>query len=102
MTTYYMIANEDFIEKLCENKEKPELACDGKCVFAKMIAEQQSDTNQLPFEFLKPYHIPLYYQSTTGFFLLFIPTTSVLMGIKQQLYTSLTIDTEVQPPELVA
>ena len=34
------IVNYDFIvKKLCENKEKPELACNGKCHLAKELAK---------------------------------------------------------------
>lgn len=35
-------ANQRFIaERLCVNRHRPELHCDGKCVLAKMLAEQQ-------------------------------------------------------------
>lgn len=42
MYLYYGIAKEDFIERLCENKNRPELNCDGKCALSKML---QADTN---------------------------------------------------------
>lgn len=33
---------------LCENKEKPELKCDGKCQLNKKMAEQEETEKQLP------------------------------------------------------
>lgn len=40
---YYALAQEDFIERLCENKDRPELKCNGKCALSKMLAEQQGE-----------------------------------------------------------
>ncbi|MDG1573358.1 hypothetical protein OZ410_13595 [Robiginitalea sp. M366] len=41
---YYMVAQSDFIARLCENKDKPEMNCDGKCYLSKMMqAEQEAD-----------------------------------------------------------
>jgi len=50
---YYIAFTEDFVERLCENKDKPELNCDGKCELAKML--QQSQDNEVPIDlgFLK-------------------------------------------------
>ncbi len=47
---YYIAFNEDFIERLCTNKDKPELNCDGKCELAKML-KQQSQDNEVPIDF---------------------------------------------------
>lgn len=47
---YYMTATEDFIERLCENKDRPELNCDGKCYLAKMLQESGNEENPLPKE----------------------------------------------------
>lgn len=47
---YYVAATEDFIERLCENKDRPELNCDGKCYLAKMLQESGNEENPLPKE----------------------------------------------------
>lgn len=47
---YYYTATEDFIERLCENKDRPELNCDGKCYLAKMLQESGDDADPLPKE----------------------------------------------------
>lgn len=41
---YYEIDPVGFIEKLCENKDKPELQCNGKC-HLKKVAESSTNTN---------------------------------------------------------
>jgi len=44
------ITNYDYIvEVLCENRDRPELQCDGKCYLAKLLAEEQRDHDQNPF-----------------------------------------------------
>ena len=46
MYVYYSIDREGFIERLCENKDKPELKCDGKCMLAKMLQAQTDEDEQ--------------------------------------------------------
>lgn len=51
---YYTLFTEDFIETLCENKNKPELHCDGKCALSQMIAQDGQENNDpLNLDFLK-------------------------------------------------
>lgn len=50
--SYYEIDPIGFIEKLCENKDRPELKCDGKC-FLSMVTQtdEKSDSKPIiPFE----------------------------------------------------
>lgn len=47
---YYYTATEDFIERWCENKDRPELNCDGQCYLAKMLQNSSDETNPLPKE----------------------------------------------------
>ena len=44
---YYELDPVGFIEKLCENKDKPELQCNGKC-HLKKVAENNTDNQQEP------------------------------------------------------
>ena len=44
---YYELDPIGFIEKLCENKAKPELQCNGKC-HLKKVAENSTDNQQEP------------------------------------------------------
>ena len=44
------IMNYDYIVNvLCENKDKPELQCDGKCYLAQMLAEESRQNEKNPF-----------------------------------------------------
>ncbi|WP_434036247.1 hypothetical protein [Formosa sp. 4Alg 33] len=76
------VANYDYIvEKLCENRDKPKLQCNGKCYLAKRISEtsehgeKSSLWNELSkFEiemihFKEPHKLPvLYFQSTKKYY----------------------------------
>jgi len=44
---YYELDPIGFIEALCENKDKPELACNGKC-HLKKVAESQDSNKKTP------------------------------------------------------
>lgn len=63
--TYYKVDPAGFIERLCENKDKPELKCNGKCHLKKVT--QQTDSEQkVPNELLDIKDIVLYYQLITS------------------------------------
>jgi len=40
---YYAMFTNDFVERFCENKERPELKCDGKCVLSQMLSQKADD-----------------------------------------------------------
>ena len=42
---YYKIDPIGFIEALCENKDQPELQCNGKCHLQKVSSSQNNDQN---------------------------------------------------------
>jgi len=51
---YYALFTEDFVERFCENKERPELHCDGKCALANMLLQESNDeTPPMNIDFLK-------------------------------------------------
>lgn len=43
---WYSLDVESFIAQLCENKDKPQLQCNGKCYLSKMIARDSSQEEQ--------------------------------------------------------
>ena len=61
--TYYKIDPIGFIEQLCENKDKPELVCNGKC-HLKKVTESKSDDNNLPNQIIDFKEILLYYTNS--------------------------------------
>ena len=56
---YYELDPIGFIEKLCENKDKPELACNGKC-HLKKVAESNTDNPKKPENFTSLEEIQLF------------------------------------------
>lgn len=51
---YYALFTENFIERFCENKNKPELQCDGKCALSKMLLQKaQEEKKPLNIDWLK-------------------------------------------------
>ncbi|UOB17262.1 hypothetical protein [Abyssalbus ytuae] len=59
---YYILNTPGFIERYCENKDKPELKCNGKCQLAKMINQNsEKDKNPIDFKFLQR-EITLYFK----------------------------------------
>lgn len=51
---YYALFTEDFVERFCENKERPELQCNGKCALSKMLAKKkQEERKPLNLDWLK-------------------------------------------------
>ncbi|MDF0707191.1 hypothetical protein [Flagellimonas okinawensis] len=48
MYVYYSLDREGFIEQLCENKDKPELNCNGKCMLMQMLSAQAEDDEPMP------------------------------------------------------
>ena len=64
--SYYKIDPIGFIEQLCENKDKPELACNGKC-HLKKITESNSEDSNLPNQLIDFKEILLYYVNSTKY-----------------------------------
>ncbi|TXD50841.1 MULTISPECIES: hypothetical protein [unclassified Polaribacter] len=56
---YYHIDPVGFVEALCENKDKPELACNGKCHLKKVISSS-SNSEKEPIQLIDLKKIILY------------------------------------------
>jgi len=44
----YVINYEYIVEELCENRDKPVLACNGKCYLGKQLTSDEKDSNDDP------------------------------------------------------
>ena len=62
---YYNIDPIGFIEALCENKDKPELACNGKCHLKKITKTTNLESNQ-PINLIDFKDILLYNQKISS------------------------------------
>ncbi|MDP5104728.1 MAG: hypothetical protein NWQ31_00995 [Polaribacter sp.] len=58
---YYNVDTAGFIEALCENKDKPEMQCNGKC-HLKKITQNKPDEQNKPIELIDFKDILLYNQ----------------------------------------
>ncbi|MGZ0015127.1 hypothetical protein [Yeosuana sp. AK3] len=57
---YYYLDTSGFIEKLCENKDKPELQCNGKCQLMKVAQNNQAADDKVPFKYIDFKEITLF------------------------------------------
>lgn len=87
---YYELNIEYITEKFCENKEKPELACNGKCHLAKELSVVESNTDSslqlgegTTASLVSECFTPLFYSSLNSFDIL----TTVPSLIKEDLKT---------------
>ncbi|MBZ9651873.1 hypothetical protein [Psychroflexus montanilacus] len=42
--SYYIVFTDNFIENYCENTDKPELECDGKCFLSDVLDKKETET----------------------------------------------------------
>src|SRR5690554_6571989 len=45
----YMVNYDYIVNVLCENKDEPEMECNGKCYLGKELAKEQGDSDANPF-----------------------------------------------------
>ncbi|MBZ0326985.1 MAG: hypothetical protein K8F54_05225 [Altibacter sp.] len=45
----YVVNYNYIIEKLCENRDKPEMQCNGKCYLSKQLSKEAKDAETNPF-----------------------------------------------------
>ena len=55
----YVINYDYIVTNLCDNREKPQLQCDGKCYLSKMIAKESRNDHKNPFAEGQVYQIPI-------------------------------------------
>lgn len=99
------IVNYDYIvTNLCENRERPQLQCDGKCYLSKLLAEENGQQEDNPFENNQQNSIVvqlLYYCSQSDFHLASAMDESnrSLWSYIDQKNTSPFINTPTPPPK---
>ncbi|TXE16457.1 hypothetical protein ES731_13980 [Psychroflexus gondwanensis] len=42
--SYYIVFTDNFVENYCENTDRPELECEGKCFLSDVLDNKQTDT----------------------------------------------------------
>ncbi len=97
--TVYEYDKAAFIEWFCENKDRPQLACDGQCKLAEMQREQSEEN---AFNLLKQLQSETVYVSPVSTPLIdndqYLVVDKNLPSYYHQLYSFLFISTLVKPP----
>ena len=68
--TFYTVDRQDFVQMFCENKERPEMKCNGKCHMKKVMKSNSEDdkkTNEFNFQVNE---IPLFFEEISYFIFL--------------------------------
>lgn len=100
------VANYDYIVTvLCENKEKPQLQCNGKCYLAKQLEKSAEQDEQNPFGEHNPnteIQHPVFFQTllVTRLGTQFYYNSEVNFKNTPLLISNLFVDEISQPPEL--
>lgn len=65
---YYQINIDYITENFCENKNKVELACNGKCHLSKQLqAETTPSSDSKTIQIFTEYFFPVFYQNSSDF-----------------------------------
>lgn len=96
-----MLFTDNFIESYCENTDKPELECDGKCFLSDVLDKKETDTPKNAKVFLESeliYTINVYERS-------FILNPSIFKKQTSSFYAShyhfQYVKNSFKPPEIV-
>lgn len=100
------VANYDYIATvLCENKDQPELECNGKCYLTKQLAKDAADEQENPFNKSNQTEIPqvIIFEALPDFNLeLFVDARpSDAIEAKPNLYNNLFSFEILHPPRII-
>lgn len=95
---YYSIDPIGFIEELCENKDAPELQCNGKCELTKVI-ETNSPKENTPLQIIDFKDILLYQNLISAYNFKENITQKLPLFIYQNCYQYAAIHSCFHPPE---
>jgi len=97
---YYALFTEDFVERFCENKDKPKLQCDGKCALSKILLQESGDdTPTLNLDLLKTETI-LFLESSMQIDFSTKTDKSFTINEYANLYCFSLVRKEIQPPQV--
>ena len=96
---YYYLDPIDFIERLCENKDKPALQCNGKCQLKK-VAESSTKDSSSPTFLLDFQRLLLYSEKAPNYSVIKISSKDKMETDYLNLYTFSSIKDWFHPPQL--
>lgn len=95
---YYNLDTVGFIEKLCENKDKPELQCNGKCHLKKLV-ENNTNNDKEPIKAVNLKDITLFVVEFMKYDFNRASFTNIQLGNYNNLYTFSLVDSLDRPPQ---
>ena len=95
---YYNIDTVGFIEKLCENKDKPELQCNGKCHLKKLV-DNNTNNDKEPVKAVNLKDITLFVVEFMKYDFNSVLFKNVQLGNYNNLYAFSLIDSLDRPPQ---
>jgi len=96
---YYELDPIGFIEKLCENKDKPELQCNGKC-HLKKVTESSSKESKKPTRLIDFKEILLYTEKPFEYSFNKTFNQKTISSEYINLYTNIGLQTCFHPPQV--
>lgn len=98
---YYFVDTSDFIERLCENKDKPEMQCNGKCHLKKVTQNNNTDNDNLPFKEIDFKEVILYIVNPLAFNFINATVNKNSISSYNNLYAYLLIPSLDHPPQFL-
>lgn len=95
---YYAVDPVGFIEELCENKDAPELHCDGKCQLMK-VAQSSQSSEKVPINLIDFKEILLYKEVSLVYYFKSISTIGKSIFIYSNNYSFLKMESCFHPPQ---
>lgn len=100
----YVTQYDYIVSTLCENKDKPEMECDGKCYLSKQLAKEAGNDENNPFNQTSKTEIPQFIISEAIPDFKFVSETEIKnvqnFGFETVLYLSPDTLNILHPPEL--
>ncbi|MBE9490777.1 MAG: hypothetical protein IMY67_10825 [Bacteroidetes bacterium] len=96
---YYYIDTANFIERLCENKDKPQLECNGKC-HLKKVAKKNTPNEQTPTKLVDFKELILFVNHQKKYSINLIFLKKIETTNYNNLYTYTSIDSLYRPPQV--
>ena len=96
---YYYLDPVGFIEQLCDNKDKPELQCNGKCHLS-MISSAETSDEQTPIIEIRFEQLLLFIERPQSYELRCIPINNQNLNTYNSLYKFELVQTFLHPPEV--
>jgi len=96
---YYYVDTAGFIERLCENKDKPELQCNGKCHLKKVV-ENNTNDDKIPFKDINFKEITLFVVEQSKYEFISITFKKTDLSNYNNLYAYLVISAFDHPPQV--